>query len=290
MNIKTWILICLIDTLIIFILHGFTIVVSFPPLLAKLSQQTDIKYLDKLSQQLISINYEEYLSNCIERGINQARSAAIEKAYYKAGQARKKFTRKYDTIAGWQLDTEYNVNSTLSQKHYDIIDNAIDYVKEIISQQRNWQNMSETTRANIILVTIHAFLQKYHKNSATIKEMLLSRCLDKKALDCDTGTVIYLSIGEALNLPIVAVHVIASIGSIEHMFVRWNLQNKSCLNWETTKNDPSLASMSDEEQRAGLAKMGKIQFVVIKDRNEYKNVWKRQLYFAYNLDASDDLQ
>lgn len=46
--------------------------------------------------------------------------------------------------------------------------------------------------------------------------------------DCDTGSVMYLAVGEALDLPVFLVEV------PQHIFVRWYFDDKEYLNWETT--------------------------------------------------------
>jgi len=45
--------------------------------------------------------------------------------------------------------------------------------------------------------------------------------------DCDVGSVIYLSIGEVIGLPVYGVNVPG------HMFVRWKMKSGETLNWET---------------------------------------------------------
>ncbi|MDA0812165.1 MAG: hypothetical protein O3C21_07250 [Verrucomicrobia bacterium] len=46
-------------------------------------------------------------------------------------------------------------------------------------------------------------------------------------MDCDTGSLVFASIGEALDLPIVVVEAPG------HKFVRWNLAGRQRINWDT---------------------------------------------------------
>lgn len=46
-------------------------------------------------------------------------------------------------------------------------------------------------------------------------------------MDCDTGSILYAAIGEALRLPIVVVEAPA------HKFVRWQLTGRQAINWDT---------------------------------------------------------
>jgi len=57
----------------------------------------------------------------------------------------------------------------------------------------------------------------------------LSRSLDygEKEFDCDTGSLLYLAIGQALDLPL------HGVLAPEHLFIRWSGRNQN-INWETT--------------------------------------------------------
>ena len=60
---------------------------------------------------------------------------------------------------------------------------------------------------------------------------LLHGALRSGRADCDTRTIIYLSIGESLNLPLVAARVDGVIPG--HVIVRWRLSRHRFVNWET---------------------------------------------------------
>ena len=60
-------------------------------------------------------------------------------------------------------------------------------------------------------------------------------------MDCDTGSLIFASIGEALDLPIVVVEAPG------HKFVRWNLTGRQRINWDTN----AAREYSDSDFRRG---------------------------------------
>jgi tetratricopeptide (TPR) repeat protein len=60
-------------------------------------------------------------------------------------------------------------------------------------------------------------------------------------MDCDTGSLIFTSIGEALNLPVVVVEAPG------HKFVRWNLTGRQRINWDTN----AAREYSDSDFRRG---------------------------------------
>lgn len=232
------------------------------------------------------IFYEEFQSADINAGIAKATVAASNKVNFRAEKARKKFARKYDTTAAWQLDTEYDAYPTLNQNHYKIIDDAIDYVKSEIGKQRNWESLSEKKRASIVFAKTHDFIKKYRENSSASGETLLSRGLDKKNLDCDTGSVIYFAIGEALVLPIVTVHVPeTSTPKTGHVFVRWNCKDGTYLNWETVEGQ--FKSDAGYQKWLGNDSL-KIEPIVM-DSNGYRKEWRQQLHFAYEAKDAESI-
>lgn len=61
-------------------------------------------------------------------------------------------------------------------------------------------------------------------------------------IDCDLGSLLYLSIGEVLNLPLRFVEV------PEHNFIRWEFTDKTYVNWDTNKG----RVISDDDYRNGI--------------------------------------
>ena len=52
--------------------------------------------------------------------------------------------------------------------------------------------------------------------------------LGSKRIDCDNTSFVYLSIADALKLPL------AAVSAPDHLFVRLGLNNGRYINWETT--------------------------------------------------------
>ena len=60
---------------------------------------------------------------------------------------------------------------------------------------------------------------------------LLHRAMRDRRADCDTRTILYLSIAEALRLPLVAARVEGAVPG--HVIIRWRLAEGRFLDWET---------------------------------------------------------
>lgn len=182
--------------------------------------------------------------------------------------ASEKFRRKHNTTAAWKLDMEADIYE-VKQIHYDIIDDIIDNVRENINKEmKYWLNDTEKNRAYFALATVNFYLQKYNYNQGH----LLSQGLDKKELDCDLYSVVYISVGEALNLPIVGVHVDTESHDSNHVFVRWVKDGETVLNWETTSG----RRITDNELEEWLCPNVECKYTdLIRDN------WKGQLALAY---------
>ncbi len=68
---------------------------------------------------------------------------------------------------------------------------------------------------------------------------LLTRCLVNKTLDCDTGTFLYMSLGQRVNMN---THYVLVFGNKDpkegHAFARIHFAKGTTLNWETTNGKP----------------------------------------------------
>lgn len=225
--------------------------------------------------------YERILSWEIARENTNSINAAASKINFKAEMARRQFSKKYDTTAAWQLNTEYDAYPSLSQRHYDIVDGAIDRVKMKILETKGWEGLHEDRRAAVILSTIFNYIQPYRTNSSAKGDKLLSRGLDKKDLECDTASVIYLAVGEVLKLPIVLVAIPTTKNGNGHVFVRWNFADGSHIDWEATSQTLENAPRSEQDFQRDLGKEKlKLDFIVM-DSQAYREDWKAQLRFAY---------
>jgi len=93
-----------------------------------------------------------------------------------------------------------------------------------------------------VLSTIHetlknmGFIYKYQPSDQPHDNTMLLDFLEKK-INCRGYSTLYIALGQALNLPLVMVQV------PKHVFIRWQLDNDSCINWETTAG----LSLNDEE-------------------------------------------
>jgi tetratricopeptide (TPR) repeat protein len=140
------------------------------------------------------------------------------------------YNQKYNTVAHYVLNLESKLGTIDSD--YKVLDDIINISINRINTKEEYSKLDALN----ILKTIDSILdEKGFKNKSTL---LLNEGLKKKELDCKNYSLIYLAIGEVLELPIYGVFV------PEHMFIRWdkngihdplnnNLLNEGDFNWET---------------------------------------------------------
>jgi|SRR3989344_2897277 len=110
----------------------------------------------------------------------------------------------------------------VSSKEYAVLDDIIEDVRAAIKKKDTYTK----EEAIDIFSTINTVLKR--RGFVYEEGNLLSLGLKSKITDCDIGSIIYASIGDALDLPINLVY------SPRHVFVRWNLDTGDYVNWETT--------------------------------------------------------
>jgi len=129
------------------------------------------------------------------------------------------------TIAHEVLDIE-SEDFEVPRSSYDTLEAILKKAKRVIDVD------SEPID---ILLTISIVLRSLCFNYKEVR--LLSNHLQTKEIDCMGYSLLYHSIGEELGLPI------AIALAPGHMFVRFNIEGKAPVNWETTSND----EVSDEK-------------------------------------------
>ncbi len=156
---------------------------------------------------------------------------------------------RYNTIGHQILDLEAELGVPI-EPHKETLDRLIEEARARI------QVKDAYTREDAlgILSTINSILQNngFEPQEEDPKEYLFHGGLRYKILDCDNTSFIYLSIAEALNLPL------AAVNAPNHVFVRVILDGNG-FNWETTsakeRGDDyyrSRLNISDESIRNGV--------------------------------------
>ncbi|MBU0469892.1 MAG: tetratricopeptide repeat protein [Nanoarchaeota archaeon] len=143
-------------------------------------------------------------------------------------QSNPDIDRRYNTTAHRFLDLENELGA--NDDDYKALDDVIDKAKEAIKELKLKQPVddygsSEALEALKILQTIDDTLRR--EDFSYKLNTLLNKGLKTREIDCDNLSVIYLAIGEELNLPLKIVL------APKHAFIRWNFK-KGFLNWETT--------------------------------------------------------
>ena len=127
----------------------------------------------------------------------------------------------HQTIGHQILDLEAELGA--NDSHRETLDSLIEEARARIIVKDSYTKEESLG----ILRTIDNILRENYRIEVDSSAQLLSLGLQKKVLDCDNASFIYLSIADALRLPIVAV------SAPEHLFVRFILDGNS-FNWETT--------------------------------------------------------
>jgi len=133
---------------------------------------------------------------------------------------------RYDTIGHKILDLEAELGST--ETHKETLDRLIEEAKSSIQVKDTYTREDAVG----ILRTINNILKNNRFEEIDMKkeierELLFHQGLSSKKIDCDNTSFIYLSIADALDLPL------AAVMAPYHLLVRFNLDREE-LNWETT--------------------------------------------------------
>jgi len=132
----------------------------------------------------------------------------------------KKYQRKYNTLAHKFLDLEGELGT--KDDDYWKLDFFINKTKAQLPFKSRYNREDALKTLKGINNLLGDFRFYYRANA------LLNVGLKKNYLDCDNRSIIYVGIGEALDLPIVPVETPG------HIFVRWVFDDDSYINWETT--------------------------------------------------------
>lgn len=182
-------------------------------------------------------------------------------------KAKIKFYRKYDTAASRMLDHELDIYD-VRQEHYDKVDALIDKVKNEINQFRGLNKLEESKRAKTIFKMIYSAISGGIRKNFKSSTWLLSQSLDDKLMNCDKTATLYFAVGEALNLPFVAVEF-----PKKHIGVAWKLKNNELYYWETTSGwYLKIKNLKEEPKFLGAKTASKIKILPLKKMPNYNNL------------------
>lgn len=125
------------------------------------------------------------------------------------------------TIAHDFLDMEKEFGA--SDAHYRAVDRIIEKAAVGIRVRKG----HTTDEALALLRTLDSIFKKEGYRFG--RNLLLSRGLEKRTIDCDNYCALYTAVAEALGLPILPVY------APDHSFVRFFFDDGTYINWETTQ-------------------------------------------------------
>ncbi len=122
----------------------------------------------------------------------------------------------------------------LESRYFEVAKEAYDTLDDILNTAKKYVDLDNEPEEILSSIgkVVKNFFDEYDKDYH-----LFSTSLEAGTYVCRSLSLIYYSIGEFLNLPISAIFV------PNHMFVRWNFEDGSYFNWETT----SSTKYSDEK-------------------------------------------
>jgi hypothetical protein len=217
------------------------------------------------------------------------------------------FVPKYNTIAHQLLELErsYGVYSDAdADSYYGIritkLDQLINAAIQRVSVKKQ-PAMYTPTEAEHVLKVIDSVLTEQHfivcikieelSTALTPTKTSLLTCApylpgyrisflrshpndDYFPIDCDLGAILYLSIGEILQLPLSLVEV------PNHNFVRWNFADYSYFNWDNNSG----RVFPDDAFRQGRTPTSSASFDAAEDKNNHflKNMTKEDIVAYYS--------
>lgn len=133
-----------------------------------------------------------------------------------------KLISRHQTIGYQILDLEAELGVS-TEPHKETLDLLIEEARTAIQIKSTYTGEDAVG----ILRTIDSILRNNGFEHGGSGLHLFHEGLGSKKIDCDNTSFIYLSIADALNLPL------AAVSAPEHLFVRFILNGKK-INWETT--------------------------------------------------------
>ncbi len=142
-------------------------------------------------------------------------------AYLSGQSASTVYKGEPRTIAHDFLDLEKEFGA--GSKHYDIIDRLINTAVSRITVRKSYS----TEEAVQTMAAIDGILKE--EGFVFKNNLLLSRGLEQKIIDCDNYCAIYIAIAEVLKIPIIPVY------APNHSFLRFMFDDGTYINWEPTQ-------------------------------------------------------
>jgi hypothetical protein len=127
---------------------------------------------------------------------------------------------------------------------YRLLDQIIDSVTaRLANEQRTGQGVSEEARAVAISQATGDVLAELgfglYIPTETLGDALVSRNPPRFIFDCDTGSMILLTVADHLQVPASLVEITLESGS-QHNYVRWPLAQGRSLDWDTNGRGPCI--------------------------------------------------
>jgi tetratricopeptide (TPR) repeat protein len=134
------------------------------------------------------------------------------------------YTGDPKTIAHEFLDREKDFGA--GSMHYAAVDDLINKASVRIRARKSYT----TEEAVRTLQEVDSLLKE--EGFVFKNNLLLSRGLERKVIDCDNYCAIYIAIAEVIKIPVIPVY------APNHTFLRFCFDDGTYLNWETTQGKP----------------------------------------------------
>lgn len=136
----------------------------------------------------------------------------------------------YDTEIHRLLDLTNKEEASTDKASYKLLENIINTAK-LKLEEEHLMNKSNYAAYEVIKV-FEIIADSLRDENFKIEEItFIAQALEQKTYDCDTGSALYLSILEALNLPI----NVYMVELPDHVFLRWS-NGQEYFNWEVLQS------------------------------------------------------
>jgi len=159
------------------------------------------------------------------------------------------------------LDLEKQAGFDVRESHYKTLDSLIKKAAGYVHLGRSNDAKKDAVEN---LVTIDA-LFKNNKNAIDNKNLLLSDALNSKNFNSFHYLVLYLDVASRKNLPL------TPMKAGENIFVKYNFENSSYLNWETSfgieQKDEVYKKLLKNSETQEIKEIAKDELLAMEDRN-----------------------
>jgi tetratricopeptide (TPR) repeat protein len=147
------------------------------------------------------------------------------------------YKQRYQGIA-YDILNEESKACFVPDAQFELLDSLVDEVRGNVSEGHSVDAAYARTVSEIISDSLAKHGFAFYTPIDTLSDMLERRAdrLTRKELhvfDCDTSSLLYLTIAQNLSLPVTLVEIAYFHGDSDHVYIRWQLDRGEFIDWDT---------------------------------------------------------